>query len=509
MGNQTHDPKPESLVYAESILHQRVNMLYSGIFFSITISALLALILIIIQQPLIPLTTSLTWYAVLVAVLIARLLLFVNWRHAGADTESAQKQWLLYFRLSILVTGVVWGVGGLIMMPAEDISHQVFVSFAIAGLVAGGMMTLSVDRESVIAFVLPIMSPHVIFLFLQRERIALGMCAMLLLFTLFVFLSARKSGKTLLENAKLRIQAVENESRLRMMLDYSPIAARITDPTDQKVVFANQSYADLLDVNLDDVIGLISSKYYADEAEYDAVVKLLENGERITNRLVKLAFVNKTQKTRWVLASYSQIEYHDKPMILGWFYDITDRKFMEEKIQHLAYHDPLTDLPNRILFQDRMRQAITMAERHQHPLALLFIDLDNFKPVNDTYGHDVGDAVLRDSAKRIRSCLRKPDSVARFGGDEFVVLLHEVRNEEDALKVAQKIRESLLCPLTIDGRVIQVGASIGVALYPTHSSNENELLNCADVAMYDAKNRGRNTVKLYETSMNTASHSEL
>jgi len=493
---------PAGLVQDDSVLSQQVRLLFLGIPFSVSISAFLGLVLILVQHPLIPLITSLSWYGVLFVVLLVRCILFVNWRRTSEYSESAHKRWRTYFRLSVLVTGFVWGIGGLLMMPIDDTSHQAFVYFTLGGLAAGGMMSLSVDRESVIFFVLPIMSPHIVSLFIQGDAIALGMSAMLMLFTLFMFLAARKAGATLLENAKLRLQAVENESRLLMMLDYSPIAASITNLSDQTVVFANRSYVDLMRINLKNIIGIPPWRFYANKAEYDGAVKHLENGERITDQLVELNFDQNPQKTKWVLASYQQIEYHGQPMVLIWFYDITDRKIMEEQVQHLAYHDPLTDLPNRTLFRDRMRQAITMAERHQRPLAILFIDLDEFKPVNDTYGHDIGDAVLRDSAKRILSCLRKSDSVARFGGDEFVVLLHEVLNEQAALNMAQKIHESLQQPLTIDGHVIKVGASIGVALYPSHSIDEEELLNYADLAMYHAKNCGRNTVKIYEQSMN-------
>ena len=321
-----------------------------------------------------------------------------------------------------------------------------------------------------------------------------------MLFTLFVFLSAKKTGETFLENAKLHIQALENESRLRMMLDFSPIAASIIDITNQEVVFANKSYTGLIENKYESAIGITPRRYYANKVEYDDAVKIIERGEQITNQLVELNFDGAQKITKWVLASYLQIDYHSKQMMLGWFYDITDRKVMEEHTQHLAHHDPLTGLPNRILFRERLHLAISMAERDKYSLALMFIDLDEFKPINDTYGHDVGDAVLLECAARIRACLRKPDSVARLGGDEFVVLLHKVSNEQTALQVGEKILKSLQSSMKIEGVKVSVGASIGVALYPLNSTEDDELLNCADSAMYDAKKNGRNIVKLFQSA---------
>lgn len=141
---------------------------------------------------------------------------------------------------------------------------------------------------------------------------------------------------------------------------------------------------------------------------------------------------------------------------------------------------------------------MTMAERDKYALALMFIDLDEFKPINDTYGHDVGDAVLIQCAERIRGCLRKPDSVARLGGDEFVVLLHKVSDEQAALQVGEKVLDSLHRPMTFEGVTVSVGASIGIALYPLHSTEEDGLLNCADFAMYEAKRNGRNRIRLFK-----------
>lgn len=183
------------------------------------------------------------------------------------------------------------------------------------------------------------------------------------------------------------------------------------------------------------------------------------------------------------------------------FSDITERKVEEERIYHLAHYDLLTDLPNRALFTDRLRQAIAKAQRDRALTALMFIDLDKFKPVNDAFGHEVGDMLLKEVAKRLQYCVRGSDTASRMGGDEFVVLLLAIEKESDAMMVAEKIRHELNLPFELAGYSLKISSSIGVAVYPEHGSDEEQLLKNADNAMYHSKKSGRNNVKLYQPWM--------
>jgi diguanylate cyclase (GGDEF)-like protein len=181
--------------------------------------------------------------------------------------------------------------------------------------------------------------------------------------------------------------------------------------------------------------------------------------------------------------------------------DISKRKEAEEHLQHMAQFDALTHLPNRALFNDRLRQAIAAALRNRKRLALMFIDLDKFKPVNDTFGHGVGDLLLQEVALRIQDCLRESDTAARVGGDEFVILLPSIETQGDAGKVGEKIRHSLNQPFELAGHTLTIGSSIGVAVYPEHGREEKLLVKSADIAMYHAKKNGRNNVKIYQPGM--------
>lgn len=171
---------------------------------------------------------------------------------------------------------------------------------------------------------------------------------------------------------------------------------------------------------------------------------------------------------------------------------LTRLKQTNEQITHLAHYDILTGLPNRILFYDRLNQAITRARRAKESFAILYLDLDGFKLINDTFGHDVGDALLIEVAKRIVACVRDSDTVARMGGDEFTVILNNVRTPNSKDRVAEMIVEAIARPFMLNGNNCSVSISVGIALYPDNGNTAEQLVKLADAAMYLAKNSGKN-----------------
>ncbi|WP_205229910.1 putative bifunctional diguanylate cyclase/phosphodiesterase [Azospira oryzae] len=195
--------------------------------------------------------------------------------------------------------------------------------------------------------------------------------------------------------------------------------------------------------------------------------------------------------------------------IQGIFWDITARKSAEEQIEYLAHHDPLTDLPNRVLLRDRFLQAQGQAARSDNRVAILFLDLDHFKLVNDTLGHPIGDRLLQAVAERLRRGVRETDTISRQGGDEFVIVLPELADPESAGSIAGKLMEQMHEPVRVNGHRLNVTFSLGIALYPDDGDDFDTLMKKADTAMYSAKEAGRNTLRFFTAAMNVEAAARL
>lgn len=210
-------------------------------------------------------------------------------------------------------------------------------------------------------------------------------------------------------------------------------------------------------------------------------------------------YVHKDGHPVWVQVNVSLVrDSAGRPLhLVSQIIDVSERRLTQERIEHLALHDALTGLPNARLLADRMEQAIANARRAGRPMGVLYMDLDGFKPVNDEYGHAAGDLVLREVAARMRENAREADSIARVGGDEFVVVLAEVAGEKEAAAAASRVLAAFDAPIGIGGAAVTIHASIGIALYPQHGTARETLLAHADAAMYQAKRGGKNSYRFY------------
>lgn len=181
--------------------------------------------------------------------------------------------------------------------------------------------------------------------------------------------------------------------------------------------------------------------------------------------------------------------------------DVTLKRLKAKKMVYLAEHDTLTGLPNRALFQERLKQALKLARRHGKSLAVLYLDINLFKTINDTYGHTIGDKLLTSIARRLRSAVRNSDTICRQGGDEFVILLSEIEHEKDAENFCHKLLKSLSYPHLIGGNKISVGMSIGISIFPNDGDKNETLLDKADCAMFEAKHKGSNCHRFFNINM--------
>jgi diguanylate cyclase (GGDEF)-like protein/PAS domain S-box-containing protein len=238
----------------------------------------------------------------------------------------------------------------------------------------------------------------------------------------------------------------------------------------------------------------LSGKYhrYIEEAERSAIFG-------VTRELVGL---RKNYSAFPLELRTSQLYIQDKLLFITTARDISDRKEAEQRISYMASHDSLTGLPNRTLLQDRIQQNLVHNRRRKLQAAVLFIDLDNFKIINDTLGHDAGDSLLQEAARRLTADVRSEDTVARQGGDEFIILLSSISNPQDAAVIAQKLLDSLMRPFKINGKELHVSASIGIAIFPDDGDTMETLLKNSDIAMYHAKESGRNNFQFFSARMN-------
>lgn len=261
---------------------------------------------------------------------------------------------------------------------------------------------------------------------------------------------------------------------------------------DQRIAFVNEHLCSMLGYTADELIGKGESMLFCDDQEFKRSGRVIYNqiGKEGVGS-IETRFRKKDGKVVDVWLGAAPVDAADP--VAGTTFttlDITARKKAEANMRFLATHDCLTGLANRNLFLDRLSAAIAVAKRHQNGLAVMFIDLDNFKGINDSMGHEVGDVVLQQVATRISQCLRASDSTARFGGDEFLVLLPMTQGEKAAGEVAEKVSAGIKRGFRVADETVSIGCSIGIALFPEHADHPETLINLADAAMYKAKQAG-------------------
>ncbi|MFA5825620.1 MAG: CHASE domain-containing protein [Gallionellaceae bacterium] len=295
----------------------------------------------------------------------------------------------------------------------------------------------------------------------------------------------------------------EEELRLAATVFETVDHAVVITDTDNNIITVNPAFTSITGYSREEVVGknphVLSSGKHPPEFYEDLWGTLTADGSwhgEVWNRR-KLGDVYVEQLSIHLVRNEQGHPTHH----VGTFSDISARKAAEEHVQHMAHYDLLTDLPNRALIYDRLRQTLIKAKRSKGRVGLMFLDLDEFKPINDTYGHAVGDLLLKDVAKRLQHCMRESDTVARIGGDEFVVLLPVIEGEQDTIVVADKIQHALSQPFKLAGHKMRISSSIGIAIYPEHGTDDMTLITNADIAMYHAKSSGRNNFKVFRPDM--------
>jgi len=329
--------------------------------------------------------------------------------------------------------------------------------------------------------------------------------------------NALKEKRLQKQNVFMQQQLSESERLHRYIVNTSPDIIYILD-RDGHFTFINERIESLLGFSKEEIVG----KHYSFLVHHDDMeqAKYVFNERRIGTRAAKNIelrlkckddgksrhFNNRTLPIELSAMGMYTVEDESKNSYTGTYgvaRDVTERKIAEETINFQAYHDLLTKLPNRALLRDRLSLAISQAKRDDEKLAVMFLDLDRFKNINDSLGHMIGDELLQQVSMRLKECIRAADTLARFGGDEFTLMLPKLHDgHEDASRLAEKITNTLKQPFNVDGHELYVSASIGIALYPQDGTNMDSLIKHADVAMYHVKGQGKNGYQFYSNEMN-------
>lgn len=293
-----------------------------------------------------------------------------------------------------------------------------------------------------------------------------------------------------------------SEERYRMLVEHqSDLVVRV-DP-DGKLQFASPSFCMMFGIDEEQLVGreLCPIINTSGKGMMQEAMKRLDCHPKPCYYEINSQTLDGPRWIGWAMKGVVD-EKGRIEAIVGIGRDITDRKKAEQEILQLAHYDPLTGLPNRSLFHDRLSQAISLASRNDSSLAVLFLDLDRFKHVNDAFGHQIGDLLLQEVSRRLSSCVRATDTVARIGGDEFVIILSNLAKCSQVGSVASKIISTMSHPFQLGGHELYSGVSIGIALYPSDGTDVDSLLKHADIAMYQAKESGRGTFKFFSPDHN-------
>jgi diguanylate cyclase (GGDEF)-like protein/PAS domain S-box-containing protein len=479
------------------------------------------------------------WFVAIALVTIARYGLYKQFVQR-APPPAQLPRWENRFLAGTVIAGIAWALLGTVLLPesahlAERYSVVMLVSLLVTGAV--GYYAPHPYAYKITAFLGLV--PMALMLGGSGDRAQMFLSGAILLLAGVLPFVHEKVNRALVDSLALRHERAElthelghertrlqeaNEAlademlgrlkaqqsellaaqKLRMHVERTPLAVIEWD-REHRVTAWNPAAEAIFGFDEDHAIGRLATELVVPPVGSEGIIAMWRELDSSKDG-TKITLDNVTRTGRAI-----QCEWYNTPLVdpggrvVGYaslVQDVTERLNTERTIHYMAHHDALTGLPNRRLMQDRLNQAIMQARRKQRHVAVLFIDLDRFKLVNDTLGHDSGDYVLKDVARRLASCVREVDTVSREGGDEFVIVLPDLEKPESARIVAEKILRELAKPMDIGGQEVHVTPSIGISHYPNDATDVNHLLKHADSAMYQAKDAGRNTVRFFTGDLN-------
>ena len=493
-----------------AIQFEQLKQLYSANIIPLVASSILASILAFMQRDVIGSSVVITWFFLIIFIKLSQTIITFAYQRSSSDSKARTHIWLLMFRLGILFSGITWGAAGFLLFPANDPQSQLFLLFILAGLTAGAVTSYAADIFSALLFSVLVLTPIIIRLSLVGERMYLAMSLASILYLCHLMMTLRHINRNIYENIVLRLEATEREStvkiseeRYRLLLSYSPVGIFHYD-TNLIITYSNNHLVGILNSSIENVIGLNMK-----QLKNKAILPTLNNALKGEIGNYEGSYIDTLSIADiWISMTCAPFQNNNGVIIggIGIVQDVTKRRLAEEEIKSLAFFDPLTGLPNRRFLQERLNLALISSAKSGRRGALLYLDLDHFKILNDSRGHDIGDLLLKQVAELLSTCLREGDTVARLGGDEFLVMIENLSEQPfEARAQAELIAKKILTTINqiyfLDQYEYRNDSSIGVVLFNGHKHSHEELIKQADIAMYQAKKSGGNNLCFFNPLM--------
>jgi diguanylate cyclase (GGDEF)-like protein/PAS domain S-box-containing protein len=502
---------------------EQVSLLYHNAPLAYAFTLINGAFLVFVQKAYISSSVLVAWFTCLILVTVSRAGLVYLFANSQVTAENAS-YWKHVYLIGTGLAGITWGSTAVFLFPMESIDHQEFVICMLAGMSAGGVAVLSWRLEACLVFLLPTLLPLAIqFFILQDNELHIALGTMTLIFLGGMLSTAWAMHQSILTSLNLRF---DNRELLAEVAKRQQVEESLFQEKERlQITFASLGEGVVI-TNADATIEYLNpmaerlSGWSSDEASRRLINEVFCSHDEQTDQVITTAVDECLQRAasfqkQAVLVARDGQRYlideiatplrdrYDKVIgAVAIYRDVTKTRTLTAQLFQQANYDSLTQLPNRNLLKDRLTHAIAHAQRTHQQIAVLFLDLDRFKTVNDSLGHTAGDVLLKTVAMRLQACLRGVDTVARLGGDEFVIMLENLPHEKLAVTVARKILKALKTPFLLEGHEFVITASIGITLFPRDGEDVDTLLKHADTAMYWAKEEGRNDTKFFAQEVN-------
>lgn len=488
----------------EAIRHNQNELLYSGVKFSAVGSLAAAVVLVSTFHHIVDKTSAYIWMALVCSIYLARIIdcfLF----NQDPSAEKRTDYWNSRFYWGALLASSAWASAIWLMFPADHPAYQVLLVLTIGAVAGGALASLPYDNKLCFVF------QCILFLSVEAKLLSVGTSFSfeVAVYSMFVFgfliSCGTKVGVNYLELLKLKQESQDTNIALIKTTEQMAQMGYWQWGLGDRTIQLSENLAHLLGFNTRTVsIVRFIEKVHPNDRHLarTSLTKVIEE-EETTDAAIEYRLVTQDgSEPRYIRQLIKRMTHVDGNMCLfGSIQDISAIKTAEQKIYNMAYYDGLTQLSNRAHFHEHLQRHTAHAKRNSNKYAVIYIDLDNFKGVNDSYGHECGDSYLSTFATHLRTTISKSDFISRLGGDEFCIVLHDVSDVDEVKAVAQRCLNFGERPIVINNHSIHPKLSIGISIYPDHGEQADHVVKCADMAMYYVKQNGKQNIAFYDQSM--------